>query len=110
MSADPGPAFRPGESVAAYRIERRLGRGGMGVVFLAYDTTLRRPVAIKLLDSSADDETSRARLLREARSAAALNHPHICTIHEVGHASGATFIAMEYVDGRSLAIGWMRAR
>ena len=75
----------------------------MGAVFLAYDTTLHRPVALKVVDeSAADSETSRSRLLREARNAAALNHPNICTIHEVGHESGTAFIAMEYVEGRSL--------
>ena len=92
----------PGATLGSYRIDRQLGRGGMGAVFLAYDTTLHRPVALKLMEEAADDETSRGRLLREARNAAALNHPNICTIHEVGHASGATFIAMEYVEGRSL--------
>lgn len=86
----------------AYRIERALGRGGMGVVWLAFDTTLQRRVALKLVDDPADDDTTRARVLREARSAAALNHPNICTIHEVGNVSGIAFIAMEYVDGPSL--------
>ena len=86
----------------AYRIERMLGRGGMGVVFLAFDTTLHRLVALKLVDSRGDDEATRARVLREARNAAALNHPHICTIHEVGNVGGTPFIAMEYVNGRSL--------
>ena len=74
----------------------------MGAVFLAYDSTLRRPVALKVMREATDDETSRSRLLREARNAAALNHPNICTIHEVGHADGTTFIAMEYVEGLSL--------
>ena len=74
----------------------------MGAVFLAYDTTLHRQVALKVIDHAADDESSRSRLLREARNAAALNHPNICTIHEVNHESGVAFIAMEYVDGRSL--------
>ena len=86
----------------AYRIERMLGRGGMGVVFLAFDTTLHRNIALKLVDSRGDDEATRARVLREARNAAALNHPHICTIHEVGNVGGTAFIAMEYVNGRSL--------
>jgi len=86
----------------AYRIERILGRGGMGVVFLAYDTTLHRNVALKIVDSRGDDEATRDRVLREARNAAALNHPHICTVHEVGNVGGTAFIAMEYVDGRSL--------
>jgi TolB-like protein/Tfp pilus assembly protein PilF/predicted Ser/Thr protein kinase len=87
--------------LGAYRIERLLGRGGMGVVYLAYDTTLHRRVALKVVGAPAD-ETARARLLREARNAAALNHPNICTIHEVGDADGTAFIAMEYVEGRSV--------
>jgi serine/threonine-protein kinase len=92
----------PGTTMGGYRIERLLGRGGMGAVFLAHDTMLHRPVALKVIDGSADGETSRSRLLREARNAAALNHPNICTIHEVGDADGSAFIAMEYVEGRSL--------
>ena len=92
----------PGTTLGSYRIDRPLGRGGMGAVFLAYDSTLRRPVALKVMREATDDETSRSRLLREARNAAALNHPNICTIHEVGHADGTTFIAMEYVEGLSL--------
>jgi TolB-like protein/tetratricopeptide (TPR) repeat protein/predicted Ser/Thr protein kinase len=91
----------PGATLGVYRIERALGSGGMGTVFLAYDTSLHRQVAVKVMDA-ADGETSRAHLLREARSAAALNHPHICTIHEVGDEGGTTFIAMEYVEGQSL--------
>jgi TolB-like protein/Tfp pilus assembly protein PilF/predicted Ser/Thr protein kinase len=91
-----------GATLGSYRIDRQLGRGGMGAVFLAYDSTLRRPVALKVMLEGTGDEESRSRLLREARNAAALNHPNICTIHEVGHADGRTFIAMEYVDGRSL--------
>lgn len=91
----------PGTTLGVYRIERPLGSGGMGKVFLAYDTSLQREVAVKVMDA-ADGETSRLQLLREARSAAALNHPHICTIHEVGHDGGTAFIAMEYVEGHSL--------
>ena len=92
----------PGTTLGVYRIERPLGSGGMGEVFLAYDTSLQRQVAVKVMDAAADGETSRVQLLREARSAAALNHPHICTIHEVGNDGGTTFIAMEYVEGHSL--------
>ena len=89
--------------MGTYRIERQLGRGGMGVVYLADDTTLHRQVALKVLGSPADGGTGRARLLREARNAAALNHPGICTVYEVGEADGCAFIAMEYVDGRPLS-------
>ncbi len=94
--------FAPGMTVGTHRLERLLGRGGMGAVFLAYDTRLHRHVALKVIDRAADEATSNARLLREARNAAGLNHPHICTIHEVGEADGTAFIAMEYVGGRSL--------
>ena len=93
----------PGVTLGTYQIDRSLGRGGMGVVFLAYDTTLHRQVALKVLASPAADETARARLLREARNAAALNHPNICTVYEVGEADGCAFIAMEYVDGQPLS-------
>jgi TolB-like protein/Tfp pilus assembly protein PilF/predicted Ser/Thr protein kinase len=98
----PGIA-EPGVTLGGYRIERLLGRGGMGVVYLAYDTTLHRRVALKVVCSAGGGETAQARSLREARNAAALNHPSICTIHEVGDANGSAFIAMEYVDGRPLS-------
>jgi serine/threonine protein kinase/tetratricopeptide (TPR) repeat protein len=91
--------LNPGLTVGRYRIDRVLGRGGTGTVCLGYDTELHRPVAIKILD---DDTSSRAKVLREARNAAALSHPNICTIFEVGEANGSCFIAMEYLDGRSL--------
>jgi eukaryotic-like serine/threonine-protein kinase len=90
-----------GAQLGNYRIDKQVGRGGMGVVFLAHDTTLHRQVALKVLGSPS--ATARAQLLREARNAAALNHPNICTVYEVGEANGRAFIAMEYVDGRSLS-------
>src|SRR5687768_14709224 len=89
-----------GSSLGRYRIDHELGRGGMGTVCLAYDTELHRPVAIKII--SGDDGASRTKVLQEVRSAAALNHPNICTIFEVGEADGSLFIAMEYLNGRSL--------
>jgi serine/threonine protein kinase/tetratricopeptide (TPR) repeat protein len=92
----------PGMILGGYRIERLLGRGGMGAVYLGYDTTLHRPVALKVVDGSAERHSSRTRLVREARNAAALNHPNICTIHEVRDDDDSAFIAMEYVEGRSL--------
>jgi eukaryotic-like serine/threonine-protein kinase len=96
-------ALQAGASLGGYRIERQIGRGGMGAVFLAYDTTLHRSVALKVMDAPDRGETSRTRLLREARNAAALNHPNICTVYEVGETDGCPFIAMEYVEGRSLS-------
>lgn len=92
-----------GKELSHYRIVSELGRGAMGVVYRARDETLRRDVALKLLPSGAlADPAARDRLLREARTASALNHPHICTIHEAGEAGGQIFFAMELVDGRPL--------
>jgi len=103
--------------VAHYRILGRLGAGGMGVVYCAEDTVLRRRIALKFLpEDFLDSERTRERFLQEARTAAALNHPNICTIHEVGQVgpesvddaesgaipAGSPFIAMELVDGSSL--------
>ena len=93
-----------GETFGRYRIVDTLGSGGMGVVYRAHDPTLDREVALKLLNGLAlDSEASRNRFLREARALSHLNHPHICTIYEIGEADGRTFIAMEYVKGRPLS-------
>ena len=75
----------------------------MGTVLLAHDTTLRRSVAIKILESPGSADVAHERLLQEARSASALNHPNICTVYEVAEAGGVAFIAMEYVEGRALS-------
>ena len=84
-----------GGRLARYRIIGRLGAGGMGEVYRARDEQLDRDVAVKVLPPSAfDDPTARARLLREAKAAAALNHPNVCTVYEVGEADGRTYIAM----------------
>jgi len=92
-----------GRTLAHYRIEAKLGQGGMGVVYRAWDTSLERPVAIKLLGEHLQaDPVARKRLIEEARAASALNHPGICTIHEVAEAEGLTYIVMEYVEGRPL--------
>lgn len=85
-----------------YRIIQKIGTGGLGEVYRADDTVLRRPVALKILSDTGNPERTRARLLREARSASGLNHPHICTIYEVGEHEGRAFIAMEWIDGPSL--------
>ena len=86
-----------------YRIIEELGRGGMGVVYKAEDVRLKRPVAVKILREEITQEPeAKARFLVEAQAAAALSHPNICTIHEIDEAGGISFIAMEYVEGRTL--------
>ncbi len=93
-----------GQKLAHYDIREKIGAGGMGVVYRARDERLERDVALKVLPAGAlADQTARARLLREARSASALNDARICTIYEVGEADGQTYIAMEYVEGQPLS-------
>jgi eukaryotic-like serine/threonine-protein kinase len=92
------------QSVSHYRIIEKVGEGGMGVVYRAHDDRLNRDVALKFLPAELNnDENARARLISEARTASALNHPNICTIHDVGEADGKRYIVMEFVNGRSLA-------
>jgi serine/threonine protein kinase len=92
-----------GKTFAHYVVLEKVGAGGMGMVFRARDETLRRDVALKLPPTdSVTDAESRELILREARAASALNHPHICTIYEVGEVDGQPYIAMEYIAGETL--------
>src|SRR6266487_4351206 len=89
--------------IGRYAIERKLGEGGMGVVYAARDDRLERTIAVKTLSAPASDETARQRLWREARAAASVNHPNVCQIYEIGEDASGLFIAMELLDGEALA-------
>jgi predicted Ser/Thr protein kinase len=102
----PPPAGEPGhlpEEFGRYRIQRRLGRGGMGTVYLALDTELHRPVALKVPSAgTAGNPELIERLLREARAAAALRHPNVCPVYDVGRINDVPYLTMAYIEGRTL--------
>ncbi len=105
LAADPDrQELKPGQNLNHYQIRSVLGAGGMGKVYLAEDTKLKRNVALKLLPSGLGNEEGRRRLLREAQAAAALDHPNICAIYEVDEARDHSYIAMQYVEGETLEV------
>ncbi len=105
IASGPTPApFGPRAQLGPYQLEALLGEGGMGQVFRARDTRLGRPVAIKVIRSEeAQRSDFRIRFQREAQATAALNHPHICTLYDVGEQEGLAYLVMEYVEGQTLA-------
>src|SRR5687768_15096300 len=102
--APAGGRLEPGKRLAHFKIDRLLGEGGMGQVYLATDLALDRPVALKVLPPAvAQDSSRRQRLIREARAQARINHPNVCHIYFIGEEHGHLFFAMEYVEGESVA-------
>jgi predicted Ser/Thr protein kinase len=102
------PAEPIGATLGRYRLERELGAGGMGVVHAAFDPDLERRVALKVLRTTDDDGGQKQRLQREAKAMARLAHPNVVTVHEVGTVNGRDYVAMELIEGESLA-EWLRA-
>src|SRR5438105_4603387 len=96
------PIIESGFQLGPYRIEARLGEGGMGVVYRALDTKLNRPVAVKFLSDDLADTGARRRFQREAQMASSLNHPHILTVYDAGEFEGRQYLVTEFVDGGTL--------
>src|SRR5229473_3438744 len=97
-------AIAPGTRLGPYEILSPLGAGGMGEVYRARDTRLDRTVAIKVMpDHLSSNPEVRQRFEREARAISNLSHPHICTLHDIGHQDGIDYLVMEYIEGESLA-------
>src|SRR5580658_6204060 len=93
-----------GAKLGPYEIQSPLGAGGMGEVYRARDTRLGRDVAIKILPSHlSDNPEAKQRFEREARAISSLNHPHICTLYDVGHQDGTDYLVMEFLEGETLA-------
>ncbi|HUS32033.1 MAG TPA: protein kinase [Kofleriaceae bacterium] len=115
VTGEPGRDVPPvrdsdvGDQLGRYKLQREIGRGGMGVVHAAFDPDLERRVALKVLPVTSESVEARQRLLREARAMARLAHPNVVTVHEVGTAKGRDFIAMELVDGKTLE-DWLSAK
>ncbi|HJZ13439.1 MAG TPA: serine/threonine-protein kinase, partial [Acidobacteriota bacterium] len=99
-----GRRLTPGECIGPYRVAKLLGAGGMGEVYAAEDTRLKRKVAIKLLPAHlSENPESRRRLEREARTISSLSHPNICSLYDIGHHQGIDYLVMEYIEGNSLS-------
>jgi tetratricopeptide (TPR) repeat protein len=98
-----------GEPFGRYTVLERVGAGGMGVVYAAYDPTLDRRIALKILSRAGASDSANQRLLREAQAMARLNHPHVATVHEAGEVDGRAFVAMEYLSGGDLS-HWLQER